>query len=1200
MHCFLLLALFSSLLIFSCPNAGAEDYSLEPGPDGKPAQWVLHNARPESFDGGEKRGVVLPNDKPGEFAKLYHRETFQPGSIQSLKVKALVRGIGGSNAGEAGRLRIFYSKPGGAFRGEALVWPAGKSGAYLPIAADGGGWREVTFQMDAPLSAGEWEVAVESKDPERSVEVARVEIEKKSIDPATLGVRAEDRRNLLAGTSTKFEGGLAGWQPFILPHWPAVRLDPEFVSENPGEGLTSLKLPPGTGVNSMPVLSASGHGILSFSVLARASAETKLVVRIGQNDGQFQDEAFPVGPAWKRVTAHFRVPTDRGLPYIFIENRGDGLGSGPDVFIDGLSLISGITEEYLAPKEELVLTSAPGKPVEARLLLSDQKAEPGDWSWFLEDVLPEVKALGSGKVEWNKTGEGNFSAQVRIPENQGLYRVVVRHEGEQAPVAPAEEILVARDGFSDLPQLDGRPLPIEIGGEAHHNWILMPQAPWQKDIHPDWAGQLAKVRLAGINWLRTYGGRQDPLTMGVMFPKSLDAEPRVYPEMLEAYRKAGFKLFGVIDLGFSRISIGPPWFEYRETHGEWMKDKVPKDLGLWEKYVRIMAENYKNSFDAWEVVNEPNGRMQAADYVPLLAAAYPILKEVAPEIPVYGICSTADFGSEIRGFVEESLELGAGKVLDGISYHPYVGSGTPEQSFTIMESMAKIVEKAGLADKPMCISEVGWTTLPAYVSHALRAPAPKASPRSASLGAAYTARNILNAARVGDTPYFIWTAFSPFFAWAGATSFNPLFEYDGTPSPLFFTLGTLSRLIQGAKFVQAVTPRNGGVVACIFAREEGGTLVGIWADETAEPLLLKAGLAKPADRGWDGIGRPLGENLAQPVIGPLPTYLVYDKATPDEVAAAINTAQWSAFPSFSLRSGPAVDRDAFVVVAENPGQDNVLVDWKADGAEAVTKTIPSGSSVIAEGPAQDGRTKLKGLVKTGATSYMQVDQDNPVMHRVVAGTRQSAPEGHLGARSDKDLLSLDKESFISAGALPPGSLEKSPVQVWVRPQADGLFIAFEVSKPSEGFKQTAVGAEQGNMDSVEIFLRTRPDQINWSAGAYQRGDIKLCLAQDSRNPAKKMARVDRGATSLKVDLIEFAFADRVGGPGFTGEVFVPWEALPDLAQTPPPVLGFDISFNLASPDKGRQAQVTWANTTGGNWLDLKSVGVLRIAKPEAE
>lgn len=1200
MQSLITLGCFFSLLALICTKAAAENYSLDPGPDGSPIGWRLHNARVETFDEGGKRGVILPGSNPGEFAKLFHREEFEPGSLDSLKVKALVRVIGGSTPGEAGRLRIFFSKPGGLFQNESLVWPAGKSGFFVPISSDGGEWREVVIQMDAPLSAGEWEVAIESNDPERSVEVAGVEIEKKSIDPVKVRVRAEDRRNLLAGTATRFEGGVAGWQPFILPHWPAVRLDPEFVSNNPGEGLTSLKLPPGTGLNSMPVLSASSHGILSFSLLARASAEAKLVVRIGQNDGQFQDEAFSVGTDWKRFTAHFRMPTNRGLPYIFLENRGDGLGNGPDIFIDAMSLIPGVTEDYIPTPEELILTSAPGKSVHAQLLLNGQDTDPGVWTWFLEDVFPEAKALGSGRVEWTKSSDGRFAAEIAVPEIQGLYRVVVRREGEESPVSPSEEILVARDAFADLPPLDGRPLPVEIGGEAQHNWIMTSEAPWQKDIHPDWAGHLAEVRRTGINWLRTYGARQDPLMLAFMFPKSIDDTPRVFPEMLEGYRKAGFKLFGVIDLGFSRISMGKPWFETRETHGEWMKDNLPKDLKIWEKFVRATAEQYKNSFDAWEVVNEPNGRMQAADYVPLLASAYPILKEVAPEIPVYGICSTADFGSEIRGFVEDSLALGAGKVLDGISYHPYVGSGTPEQSFTIMQNMAEIVKKAGLADKPMCISEVGWTTLPAYVSHALRAPAPQASPRSASLGAAYATRNILNAARVGDTPYFIWTAFSPFFAWHGGTSFNPLFEYDGTPSPLFFTLGTLSRLTQGASFVEAVTPRNGGIVACVFAREEGGTLAAIWADETAEPLLIKATISSPADRGWDGVGRPLGKNLAQPVIGPLPTYLVYENATPQEVAASINAAEWTAFASFSIRSGPLRDQDAFAVLANNPGAEEILVQWKANDADPVVKTISGGSSIIAESPGRDGRTKLQGVVKTGATNYLQVDQINPVLHLTVHEAQATPAGGKLDGWNRQDALLLNAESFISAGALPSGTLENSPVQLWVRPQPDGLAIAFDVPKPVEGFKQTAVGAEQGNMDSVEIFLRALPDEVNWSGGAYQRGDIKLCLAQDSRSADRKLARVDRGASSIKADLVKFDFDDRVGGPGYTGEVFIPWEALPDLAEIPPAMLGFDISFNLASPDAGRQAQVTWANTRGGNWLDLKSVGVLRIKQTKPQ
>ena len=372
MQILLTISCFFSLLVFTCTKAGAESYPLDPGPNGNPIGWRLHNARTSTFDGGEKRGVILPDTNPGEFSKLFHREEFEPGSIDSIKVKALVRGVGVSDTGEAGRLRIFFSKPGGEFRGDSIVWPAGKAGSYTPIASGGGEWREVSFKMDAPLSAGEWEVAVESKDPQRSVEVAGIEIEKKLIQVKTKEIRPEDRKNLLAGTTTRFEGGLAGWQVFILPHWPAVQLDPEFVSSNPGEGLTSLRLAPGTGLNSMPVLPASGYGILSFSLLARASAEGKLVVRIGQNDGQFQDEVFPVGPAWQRFTAHFRVPADRGIPYIFIENRGDGLGNGPDIFIDGLSLIPGITGDYISPPEELVLTRAPGKPVEARLRFINQ------------------------------------------------------------------------------------------------------------------------------------------------------------------------------------------------------------------------------------------------------------------------------------------------------------------------------------------------------------------------------------------------------------------------------------------------------------------------------------------------------------------------------------------------------------------------------------------------------------------------------------------------------------------------------------------------------------------------------------------------------------------------------------------------------------------------------------------------------------
>lgn len=1170
--------------------------SFRPGADGKPKGWTLGNAKPVEFEDG-RTGVALPTGNPGSFAKVYRHESLEPAALESITVKALVRTKGGDGPGEAGRLRLFYCGEGGKFQKGSFLWPGGTSGFFAAIPA-GTEWREVEFTLDTPLSANAFEAAIETSDPKRTIEVARLEVEKKPRDPESLKVPEGAVRNLLRGISTGFEGGLAGWQVFILPHYPAVYLPPEFETSNPAEGSSSIRLKPGAGLNSMPISEARGFKILTLSMMARATAETFAILRLGQGDGNFQDLRVPVGTEWKRVSASYVVPETWVSPFIFIENRGDALGGGPEIFLDSVCLNPGLGADFLKPDSELVLSRVDGGV--SAVLHTNKPPAPGEWIWTLEDVLPESRTISEGTVEWTPAGESVYTTRFEVPRAQGLKRVVVGR-AEEDWVLPDGELLIANRDFADMPApVDGK-APVEVGIHAHHNLVPLPEAPWARNLHPDWTAFLKDVRAMGARWMRFHGGRPDFAKMGFAFPESVDGDPRTVHGELQAYRDAGFLLLGVVDLGYGHMSLPAAWFDARETHGEWMTNKVPKDIGLWETYVRKVSSAYRDTFDAWEILNEPNGSMQASDYMPLLQSAYPILKQIAPNKPVLGICSTADFGTELSGFVEECFEMGAGDSLDGLSYHPYVGTETPEQSLLHMQNMRQVLDKAGLSKKAVWVSEVGWPVAPAYVSHRLQGQAISGVP--AELGAAYTARNILNSTREEVSHYFIWSGMNPVFAWSIGGTFNPLFEYDGTPSPLYFAVGTAIRALSEKKFSKALEFRGGGLLAYLYDQPGGGTMAAVWTNERLDPIPLRGDLgAKIPDSGWNSAGRPITESDRKNLIaGPFPIYLSWSSTPPAEVEGLLRSISWEASHRSAAAVRPLTDGRGFAIVAENKSENPIRVSWTPDGGERVVQTVRIGETVeIArvETPSPQQKETLHGLLKTGAVQFKRIDQLNRFAELPSDLPEVFVPDGDLSDWNPGEAFSMDESGFVTAGRLPGEFLETNPARVWMKSNAKGMAIAFDVPKPKDPFLQTELGPGQINMDSAELFFRTKPQDIDWAGGGYQRGDIKLGFAQDSREPNRRSLRIDQGNGFVKTEDIEFAFANRKDGPGFTGEIFVPWSALPELGGVAPELLGFDLSVNMAGEPGKRLAQLTWSGT-GENWMDPKAVGVLSLkAQPD--
>lgn len=123
----------------------------------------------------------------------------------------------------------------------------------------------------------------------------------------------------------------------------------------------------------------------------------------------------------------------------------------------------------------------------------------------------------------------------------------------------------------------------------------------------------------------------------------------------------------------------------------------------WERYIAAFAGHAGKRLSIYEIMNEPNLNMSPELYVKYMASAAEVLKRYAPHAAVIGICATGDMESSVLGYVLECLRLGAGKYLDGISFHPY----NARTLNSLMPADRQIGILRGMADgKPLLNTEL--------------------------------------------------------------------------------------------------------------------------------------------------------------------------------------------------------------------------------------------------------------------------------------------------------------------------------------------------------------------------------------------------------------------------------------------------------------------------------------------------------------
>lgn len=147
----------------------------------------------------------------------------------------------------------------------------------------------------------------------------------------------------------------------------------------------------------------------------------------------------------------------------------------------------------------------------------------------------------------------------------------------------------------------------------------------------------------------------------------------------------------------------------------WARPAV-EHLYEWGEYVRHLVTDYGRQVRYWEVYNEPNLKNfwrrdpNGAEYAALLAKAYNVIKSIDPDIKVvFGGLSGVPLD-----YFEDALKAGAGEYFDVMNIHPYHLRDIPEAIIPQIQKLQALMNKYGVGDKPIWITEIGWSTPEAY------------------------------------------------------------------------------------------------------------------------------------------------------------------------------------------------------------------------------------------------------------------------------------------------------------------------------------------------------------------------------------------------------------------------------------------------------------------------------------------------------
>lgn len=151
---------------------------------------------------------------------------------------------------------------------------------------------------------------------------------------------------------------------------------------------------------------------------------------------------------------------------------------------------------------------------------------------------------------------------------------------------------------------------------------------------------------------------------------------------------------------------------------------MPTDLALWQAYVTNAITRYQDTFDSWEIWNEPNWaswQSSSADFLDLLAAGYTAAKTADPDaVMVLGGLASATYSEDAQqnlswydprataGFADTVLG-GGGAFFDEMAWHIYYDGDLPVMEQDLWAEMTADAVTNGIDGKPFWFTECGYS-----------------------------------------------------------------------------------------------------------------------------------------------------------------------------------------------------------------------------------------------------------------------------------------------------------------------------------------------------------------------------------------------------------------------------------------------------------------------------------------------------------
>lgn len=337
----------------------------------------------------------------------------------------------------------------------------------------------------------------------------------------------------------------------------------------------------------------------------------------------------------------------------------------------------------------------------------------------------------------------------------------------------------------------------------------------------------------------------------------------------------------------NKFAILGYWFPGRTLTG---LPRTEEDIKAFKAYVTKVLEYTKDMDIDYELWNEQNmyvgpdyGSIQ--DYVDLAKLVYPLKEKINPDAKLY-VLAVANVET-VREYVEECFKLGIGDYCDGVTIHPYNVTIPPDDAKfqSDVYDIADLMEKYGLSDKELVISEVGWTTSVGWADEDMQAD--------------YTIRSAALYSDIAEKIYFYnlqekstgtMTDTELHFGFLRGWAYTPI-PYE--PKPAFLALSNYNRLMTGSDKVKKLEHSDKDVSMHLFKNANGKNTIIAWSTGKDTETAINTGADKVTICDIYGNESIIStrNGIVDLTLSSRPIYIIGDIKEVSEVAPTFNINQ---------------------------------------------------------------------------------------------------------------------------------------------------------------------------------------------------------------------------------------------------------------------------------------------------------------------